>query len=264
MRTPEQESETSRGVDVVIDIACDRYGTRIVPMLAGVHHAVYDVDRLARAGELRSLVGASLIVLGAHTSSGETSDALAARIRSLLPVASIFVCTRRAERGHLRICEYARAGVDDLFFVETEAELMAFLDEVRARLAAPPPTNVLCELSAANLSRGRDIALWCVRNSYRKRTVKSVVTWFDIDPKTANRQCAEGGFVHTSALLRSGRLYHLQEIRRRTHVSGAEIARRLGFGDAKALDVFRARARRSGLPATLLPTRSARVVNRGR
>ena len=247
---PGQASEPSQVVDVVIDIACDRYGTRIVPTLASVHHAVYDVDRLVRRGESSSVVGASLIILGAHTSSGETSDALAARIRALLPVASIFVCTRRSERGHLRICEYARAGVDDLFVVDTPAELTAFLDEVRARLAAPPPMNVLCELSATKPSRGRAIALWCIRSSYRKRTVKSVVDWFDIDPKTANRHCADGGFVHTSSLLRSGRLYHLEEIRRRTHVSSPEIARRLGFGDAKALDVFRARARRSGLPAT--------------
>jgi hypothetical protein len=217
--------------------------------LAGVHHAVYDLDRLVRGVKLDSLVGVSLIILGAHTSSGETSDALAARIRTLLPVASIFVCTRSSERGHLRICEYARAGVDGLFVVETAADLMALLDEVRARLAAPPPMNVLCELSATKPSRGRAIALWCVRSGYRKRTVKSVVDWFDIDPKTANRHCAEGGFVHASALLRSGRLYHLEEIRRRTNVSSPEIARRLGFGDAKALDVFRARARRSGLPA---------------
>lgn len=254
MRPSEHVADVRRVADVVIDVACDRYGTRVVPMLAGVHHAVYDVDRLVRSGELRSIVGASLIILGAHTSNGETSDALAGRIRALLPGASILVCTRRAERGHLRICEYARAGVDDLFLIETPGELMALLDEIRARLAAPPPVNVLCELSTAKPTRGRTIALWCVRNGYRKRTVNAVGAWFDIDPKTANRLCADGGFVNASSLLRSGRLFHLQEIRRRTRISNAEIARRLGFADAKALDVFRARARRSGLPATLVET----------
>ena len=251
MRIREQAAETDQVAEVVIDVACDRPGTRVVWAAGGIHPTVCDVDRLARSGDLGSLVDASLIILGAHTSGGETSDALAARIRALLPGPSIFVCTRGAERGHLRICEYARAGVDDLFLIDTPADVDALLDAVRARVGAPPPLNVLCEISAGKSSRGRPIALWCVRNGYRKRTMTAVVRWFGVDPKTANRHCVEGGFASAPALLRSSRLYHSEEIRRRSHVSSAEIARRLGFGDAKALEIFRARARRAGLPATL-------------
>jgi hypothetical protein len=97
----------------MVDVACNRPGTRIVPTLERVHPVICDTDRLVRPGELGCLVDASLIILATHTSCGETSDAF---------------------------------------------------------------------------------------------TVASIAAWFEIDPKTTNRHCAESGFVIRSALRGSGRM----------------------------------------------------------
>jgi hypothetical protein len=211
-------------VDLIIDVACDRPHARVFQALAALQPAIYDIDRLVQSSEIGRLVNASLIILAAHTLRGESSDGLAARIRASFPSVSIFVCTRREDSVHLRLCEFARAGVDDLFCLDSESDLTALLDEARLRLAAPHPTAVLTEAATTNPSDGQAIALWCLRNTYRKRTVAALATWFEIDPKTANRHCAESGFVNASALLRSGRLYHFQEIRRRMRCTAAAAA----------------------------------------
>lgn len=244
-------SHVTRAADVIVDVACQEIGDRIACASGRVVTRVCDVAAQVQDGVRgsRSLSEASLIVMGVRDSAGLTSDLLVSRIRSALPNVSIFVCSSRAERGELRIRHYARAGADEFFFIDSPPDITALVDHAMARVEAPPPDAVLWNLAPGKPTLADMIALWCLRAGYRRRTVDCVSGRFEIDARTANRHCSAGGFVSVSALLRSGRLYHAEELKRRTRVPAREIARRLGFSDAKALEVFRARARRAGLPA---------------
>jgi AraC-like DNA-binding protein len=191
---------------------------------------------------------ASVLVVRARRQSGEIADPVVARLRSVLPHAAILVCARREDSGHGIARAFALAGADELFRVETETDLSRVFSCLRRRTLAPVPERIIRDAGAAlPIGEGRTIALWCLRNAYRKHSVADVAQRFEIDRKTASRRCRSSGAPSLTVLLRLGRLYHATELRRRAALSQDEIARRLGFSNAIALVVFRARARRAGL-----------------
>jgi len=169
-------------------------------------------------------------------------------VRLLCPRVSIFVCARREDGVHGLIRKFAIAGADELFVVDAAVDVSHLVACVRRRLLAPPPARILGDAATAlPESEGRTIALWCLRNSYRKRTVGDVARRFELDRKTASRRCLRSGAPPITVLLRLGRLYHATELRHRTALSQDEIARRLGFSNAIALVMLRARARKARL-----------------
>lgn len=241
--------QRSKPPSVLIDVSSGLLGRRLLCSIGDRSAAICSLARFATSGPPPGAHNVTLAIVGSHTEDGRASDWLIRQLRAVLPATSIFVCTSTAERGYARIREYAWAGADDLVLIDSPAEYAALLEEIRTRILAPPPAEVLRDISAQHATRGRTIGQWCVRAGYTKRTLGAVARWFEIDVKTANRHCFDAGLVGASGLLRSGRLHHAEEIRRRAKVSVPELARRLGFPSAKAFDTFRWRAREAGLPS---------------
>jgi AraC-like DNA-binding protein len=233
--------------DVVIDTSCADLSSFLLSHRGSSTCCVRDLAALARDASDTLLHNASVVVVSTYQTRGRPSDVLVARLRARFPDLTIFVRSEGTSRFN-ELTTFTSAGADEVFAPTLSASDRSLAAAIRQRTLAPVPRRVLCESAGAlPEASGRTIALWCLRNTYRKRSVADVAIRFGVDRKTASRRCRNVGAPPVATLLRLGRLYHAAELRRTSFLSQDEIARRLGFSNAVALVMSRARARRAEL-----------------
>jgi AraC-like DNA-binding protein len=239
--------------DVIVDAASAAVLDALAQARRAASVCVRDLEA-ADAGADRLLSAASMIVLAARRPRGALADALVARVRGPNPHLTIFVHARSEDGPSSLTRRFALAGADALVVGDASDGLARVAARIRERAFAPAPSLVLRAMSEVLAEgEGKCIALWCLRNAYRKHSVSHVARWFGIDRKTASSRCRASGAAAPAALLRLGRLYHADELRTHWSLTQDEIARRLGFSNAAALVMLRARARRVELSLGAAP-----------
>jgi AraC-like DNA-binding protein len=231
-----------------VDSTCADIAKCLEEQRRGLRVCCRDLEHAPRWISDPSLAHLSVLVIGSHDRNGDLSTRRVELVRAHFPQLTILVRVRQHDLCLAHRRQFAVAGADDVCDIDSSGDAARAASDIRRRWLAPVPASLIRETATVlPEGEGRTIALWCLRNSYCRRTVDDVARRFCIDRKTALRRCRESGAPALTVLLRLGRLYHATELRRTSFLSQDEIARRLGYSNAVALVMSRARARRAAL-----------------
>jgi len=172
-----------------------------------------------------------LLLLGARTSNGAPSLAALRELRRTYPHVLVFVCANRDSHVHGMLARYTVAGLDDLFTIQSPADLADLVRVVSKRVLTPPPVRALQALPGLGLeSLPTRVAMHAFRNACGATGMTGVAARFGRSLRTVEAWCQAQGLPSLSDLCRCGRYLHLLELDRRGVRSTAEQAVRLGFG----------------------------------
>lgn len=245
-RSGSAESLTRLTPTVLIDVALGELTDVVLGACRSARTAVLDVEAQLSSRSDRLLRDAAILILGARSVSGRPSTSLIERARFRFPRLSIYVCVNVCHRVDL--VRFSRSGAGMVFTPGTESDVESLRATVRARIRAPAPTEIIWSL-AERLPSGetRNLAIDCLLESFRPRSVGEMELRFGRNRKTLSRRLAREGVISVGYLLRGGRLGHASELTESGSWTRESVARQLGFGSAKALAESWRRARRTGL-----------------
>jgi AraC-like DNA-binding protein len=235
--------------DIIVDVSCGEL-RHVMETHDKLRYQVVDLNAMLGSLADDPLSQASLVVLGINRLGHEQCHQLIRRIRDVYPCLSVYVLGRRADRLAARVRGYATAGAGDVFELESDHDLRAFRETAHNRLAALPPRQLITEVNS--LTRGspvNSIAVDCLVESFRRRTVEAIEQRFGRHHKVINEQLRSSRIVSVGQLLRVGRLAHAVELAARRRLTREETASILGFSSAKSLAAALRRAKLSGLYA---------------
>jgi hypothetical protein len=169
-----------------------------------------------------------------------------AQLRPMIPHVGLYVVAREAGEVAPTLPKLAAAGVDEVFCLETKADMEAFGDTLRARLSAPAPeTEIRLLWKWFRDSSERSLVMHCVRNGFRLDvwSIRSKV--FSACRKTLQNRVSLLGLPSPGILSRCGRVLHAQELERRGVKPTTVVAAILGFPSAGAMQRSRRRLRKA-------------------
>jgi hypothetical protein len=233
--------------DLFVDVSCaqsiiQRFAResgefRIVTINLAEHLPARVASRLGRA---------TAIVMGPVLANGLTAMEVTAQLRPMIPHVGLYVVAREAGEVAPTLPKLAAAGVDEVFCLETKADMEAFGDTLRARLSAPAPeTEIRLLWKWFRDSSERSLVMHCVRNGFRLDvwSIRSKV--FSACRKTLQNRVSLLGLPSPGILSRCGRVLHAQELERRGVKPTTVVAAILGFPSAGAMQRSRRRLRKA-------------------
>lgn len=212
-------------------------GFRIIPT---------DLGKLLSSGTAASLGKSTALVMGPTLHNGLDAAEAIEQLRALIPHVGIYVVARATADVARTLPRLAMAGVDDVFTLETKADVMAFESTIRPRLAAPAPeTEIRLLWKWFRESSERSLVMHCVRNGYRLDVWQIRSKVFNACRKTLQNRMAVLTLPSPGILSRCGRVLHAQELERRGVKPTATVAAILGFPSAGAMQRARRRLRKA-------------------
>jgi hypothetical protein len=196
-------------------------------------------------GASRALGDITLFVLGSRLRDGWPVTSASRRLRAIHPHVGIFVVGSRYESSHFRMIQLARAGIDDLFLADVSGEHERFKNLVERRLGAPPPEEALRAVSARAVAMDRVVlvALWLMRNAYRKPAIDDAAGMFGRERSTIRRWLRNASLPDPVTVIRAGRVLHALQLRSKGEIPSHVFADRLGIHSAAGLRMLLHRAR---------------------
>ena len=233
--------------ELLVDVSCapwlvEGYGEendsfRIVPV---------DLVRHLAAPNSAFLSKATAIAMAPVLSNGMSAIDAVEKLRAGIPHVGMYVVARNTGEVARSMPKLAVAGVDEVFALDTPADVKAFENTVRARLAAPAPeTEMRLLWKWFRESDERSLVMHCVRNGFRLDvwSVRSKV--FAQCRKTLQNRVSVLGLPSPGIISRCGRVLHAQELERRGVKPTTVVASILGFPSAGAMQRSRRRLRKA-------------------
>ena len=233
-------------VEIVIDSGCVGSSRRVIEnCLPALSHTTRDVLADLRS-DVGAMSGACAVVLGPRDHLGAPSASLIERLRSDAPHVGVFVVADGAAEIQPWLGRYARAGTDEVYCLDSEADRRSFTDSIRLRVSAPPPEVALRALWTHWIALAvRTQAIHFVRNGHRLSDPAAHRRWFGISEKAMRARFRVLGLPTPWMLARVGRQLHVKELHERGNLPLSDIATRLGFETSLQLSVDRRRVRRT-------------------
>lgn len=233
--------------ELLVDVSCaqalvDRFGEendsfKIVAV---------DLVRHLVAPNSAFLSKATAIAMAPVLSNGVSATDAIEQLRAVIPHVGMYVVARDTNEIARSMTKLAMAGVDEVFAFDTRADVKAFEDTIRARLAAPAPeTEMRLLWKWFRESNERSLVMHCVRNGFRLDvwSIRSKV--FAACRKTLQNRVSILGLPSPGILSRCGRVLHAQELERRGVRPTTIVASILGFPSAGAMQRSRRRLRKA-------------------
>ena len=255
LRTPPGASETVPAAPVLqpilrellVDVSC---ATLLVDLFGEENESfrilTIDLVRHLAAPNGAFLSKATAIAMAPVLSNGVSASDAIEQLRATIPHVGLYVVARETRDVSRTMTSLAAAGVDEVFAFDTRADIKAFEETIRARLAAPAPeTEMRLLWKWFRESTERSLVMHCVRNGFRLDvwSVRSKV--FNNCRKTLQNRVSILGLPSPGILSRYGRVLHAQELERRGLKPTTAIASVLGFPSAGAMQRSRRRLRKA-------------------
>lgn len=181
---------------------------------------------------------ASVLVLAPDATASPTLVAAIRRFRAEDPATSIVMCVRAHSRTPHVLARLARAGLDELTFIDQPDTAERLTREVGRRLASALPVALVRAVLPRTDHDAETYCAWCYRNAYRRLHVDSVADWFRENRKTVNRHLQAAALPPVHELISKARLLHTANRLDTSRSSIETSARLLEFGSASALAMF--------------------------
>lgn len=107
----------------MIDRGLGELGASIERAADRVRTEIVEASSLVRSGHRPKVMGASVVLVGCRSASGEPSAAVIELIRLRHPHVSVWVCARPDEGAGAEVVRYARAGAGWVFEIGPKSEL---------------------------------------------------------------------------------------------------------------------------------------------
>jgi len=205
-----------------------------------------DLVRYLSEGTAATLGQSTAIAFSPVLSNGLTAADAIEQLRGVIPHVGIYVVARESSEVARTLPKLAAAGVDEVFCLDSPADMVAFPDTLRARLSAPAPeTEIRLLWKWFRESPERSLVMHCVRNGYRLDVWSIRSTVFGNCRKTLQNRMTLLGLPSPGIVARCGRVLHAQELERRGVKPTAAVAAILGFPSAGAMQRARRRLRKA-------------------
>jgi hypothetical protein len=184
--------------------------------------------------------------MGSVLTNGVTAAEAVEQLRALVPHVGIYVVARETAEIARLLPKLAAAGVDEVFCLDSGADMDALEETLALRLSAPPPeTEIRLLWKWFRESPERSLVMHCVRNGFRLDvwSIRSHV--FNACRKTLQNRMTVMGLPSPGILSRCGRVLHAQELERRGVRPTATVADILGFPSSGAMQRSRRRLRKA-------------------
>jgi hypothetical protein len=193
-----------------------------------------------------STLGKSVIVIGPVLANGMPAAEAVEQLRALVPHVGVYVVARETGEVARLLPKLAAAGVDEVFCLDSRADMEALEETLRLRLSAPPPeTEIRLLWKWFRESPERSLVMHCVRNGYRLDVWSIRSRVFNACRKTLQNRMTVMGLPSPGILSRCGRVLHAQELERRGVRPTAKVADILGFPSSGAMQRARRRLRKA-------------------
>jgi hypothetical protein len=223
----------------VIDSACPG-ALRLRTELASYAPIGIDLGRRHIDLTLPTLAWGGVCLLGQRSSDLALIEPQIVRLRAALPHMHIIVLADLDRTLAVNIPAYVEAGVDDVVFTHGEQLVEGTAQSLLRRLRAPAPEQEIRSLSGAwPDSRAKVLALSYVRNAVARGFTQNETERFALTRRHIGALLRDAGIPAPGILVRAGRVFHAQQLRRQGCHDAAQIARRLGFGSADAVRLAR-------------------------
>lgn len=227
-------------LDVYVDAGCE-----VVEESALRQLAARRLDALRDAGRLKD---GGILLFGARTSDGAPSLAGLRALRRENRHVLAFACVRTDSHVHRDLARYTLAGLDQLFILESPADLSDLVRTVTERALTPPPLRALQTLPELGLERlPMCVVEHAFRNSPGASSLIDVAQRFRRSLRTIEHWCDAAAMPAVSELFRLGRYLHITQLETQFTISATERASRLGFQTATNMRQWIWRLRRSVL-----------------
>lgn len=225
-------------LDVFIDQSCELRGN---PLLSPLNVTSLDVLR-----DAEKLNAGGVLLLGARATDDASSLRVLAELRRKNPYVIVYLCVRWDRVTLERMPRYVRAGVDEMFTISGERDVLDLVEVVSRRILAPPPISTLMSIASQEFeSRPLRFALHAFRNSQFAVALEEMAERWGYRLRTIEDFVEKAALPSARDLFRCGRYAHEGELKRRAVTSATERALRLGFDSATDLRKWKWRLRES-------------------
>lgn len=205
-----------------------------------------DLARMLASGTASTLSSATAIVMAPQLSQGQTAVDAIEQLRALVPHVGLYVAARSTAEVAHALPRLAAVGVDDVFCLDTRADVDGFADTLSLRLLAPAPeTEIRLLWKWFRDSRERSLVMHCVRNGYRFDVWSIRSRVFSACRKTLQNRMTVVRLPSPGIVARCGRVLHVQELERRGLKPTTAISDLLGFPSPGAMQRARRRLRKA-------------------
>jgi hypothetical protein len=142
-------------IDVFIDWGCEAVPDAAVQELSARRVDVLNPGTALERG--------GVLLLGPRIADAASSLTALRELRRWNPSLSVYVCARAGSSLLREVTEYARAGADELFTIDSASDVADLVEHVLERIAAPPPEIEL--RAVGTLSLPPHLLLWVQHGS---------------------------------------------------------------------------------------------------
>lgn len=232
--------------DLLVDVGCARVLTEALGAESTIRVVPIDVARLLSTSSGSSLTKSTAIVMSPVLADGVNAVDAIEKLRGAIPHVGMYVLANGTAEVARILPKLAAAGVDEVFCLDSRADVHALQETLKARLAAPAPeTEIRLLWKWFRESPERSLVMHCVRNGFRLDvwSIRSKV--FSACRKTLQNRVSLMGLPSPGILSRCGRVLHAQELERRGVKPTALVAEMLGFPSSGAMQRARRRLRKA-------------------
>lgn len=232
--------------DLLVDVGCATVLTEALGAESAIRVVTIDVARLLSTASGSSLAKSTAIVMSPVLTDGVNAVDAIEKLRGVIPHVGMYVLANGTAEVARILPKLAAAGVDEVFCLDSPADVHTLQETLKARLAAPAPeTEIRLLWKWFRESPERSLVMHCVRNGFRLDvwSIRSKV--FSSCRKTLQNRVSLMGLPSPGILSRCGRVLHAQELERRGVKPTALVAQMLGFPSAGAMQRARRRLRKA-------------------
>ena len=232
--------------EVLADVGCAKVLSDLLAEASPIRVVSIDVARLLSTASGSNLAKSTAIVMSPVLTDGLTAVDAIEKLRGVIPHVGLYVLAQGTAEVAKVLPKLAVAGVDEVFCLDSRADVDALQETLKARVAAPAPeTEIRLLWKWFRESPERSLVMHCVRNGFRLDvwSIRSKV--FSACRKTLQNRVSLMGLPSPGILSRCGRVLHAQELERRGVRPTALVAQMLGFPSAGAMQRARRRLRKA-------------------
>ena len=232
--------------EVLADVGCAKVLSEHLGESSPIRVVSIDVARLLSTASGSSLAKSTAIVMSPVLTDGVSAVEAIEKLRGVIPHVGLYILAQGTAEVARILPKLALAGADEVFCLDSRADVEALQETLKARLAAPAPeTEIRLLWKWFRESPERSLVMHCVRNGFRLDvwSIRSKV--FSACRKTLQNRVSLMGLPSPGILSRCGRVLHAQELERRGVKPTALVASMLGFPSAGAMQRARRRLRKA-------------------